>query len=108
MTLLSPNTSTFVANKNAQKKHYHDKKSTKQERQFEIGEMVLVENPKWLPSIILKHLGTFSYRVQVGNVEWKHHIDQILASVPHSKPKDDDSPFDNTLTEAECENVTGY
>ena len=115
MTLLSPNTSIVVANKQAQQKCYHDKKSTRQERQFEIGESVLVENskpdPKWLPGTVLERLGPLSYRVQVGNVEWKRHIDQILASASHVEPNNDDSAFDSILTETEsvhpeCENVT--
>ena len=115
MTLLSPNTSIVVANKQAQRHCYHDKKSTRQEREFEIGDLVLVENskpgPKWLPATILEGLGPLSNRVQVGNVEWKHHIDQILAGAPHAEPKNNDSAFDNILTETEsvhpqCGNVT--
>jgi len=60
--------------------------------------MVLVEilsDPKWLPGIILECLGPLSYRVKVANVEWRCHIDQILANVPHTKPKDDNNTSDN-------------
>ena len=47
LTLLMPNVSDMVANKQASQKEQHDKKG--RERQFEVNQHVLVENPKGDP-----------------------------------------------------------
>ena len=50
-------------------------------RQFEVGEEVFVQNfrgePKWLAGTVVEKTGPVSYRVQVGEMLWKKHVDQI-------------------------------
>ena len=83
LSLLRPDVSTKVQEKQASQKQNHDKKS--KERQFYEGQSVLVENnkpePKWVLGTVLEKLGDVSYRVQVGNYIWKRHIDQLLQTV---------------------------
>ena len=68
-----------VENKQAMQKEQHDKRS--QDREFDIGQSVLVENvhggSKWLPGIVLEKSGAVSYRVQVGEKIWRRHADQM-------------------------------
>ena len=63
LSLLRPSVADTVVNKQASQKEQHDKKG--RERQFEVNQHVLVENPKgdpkWLPGIILKKSGPLSY-----------------------------------------------
>ena len=65
LTLLNPDVSTKVQDKQASQKQYHDKKS--KERQFQVGQSVLVANnkqePKWVLGTVLEKLGDISYRV---------------------------------------------
>ena len=81
-----------MVNKQASQKEQRDKKG--RERQFEVNQHVLVENPKgdpkWLPGIILKKLGPLSYEVKVNDNIWKQHVDQMITSSKHTcEPEDD-------------------
>ncbi|KAL9979213.1 hypothetical protein ACROYT_G016843 [Oculina patagonica] len=63
----------------------HDKVS--KEREFTLGEQVLVQNfrgePKWLGGVITEQTGPVSYKVLVGDQLWKRHVDQM-----HQKRED--------------------
>ena len=80
LTLLKPDVSTKVQDKQASQKQHHDKKC--KERHFQVGQSVLVENnkpdPKWVLGTVLEKLGDTSYKVQVGDLIWKRHVDQLL------------------------------
>ena len=58
-----------------------DRDRSAKQRQFEVGEEVFVQNfrsePKWLAGTVVEKTGTVSYRVQVGEMLWKRHVDQI-------------------------------
>ena len=85
-TLLRPSVADTVVNKQASQKEQHDKKG--RERQFEVNQHVLVENPKgdpkWLPGIFL---GPLSYEVKVNDNIWKWHVDQMITSSTHTCTK---------------------
>ena len=94
---LKPDVSTKVQDKQASQKQHHDKKS--KERHFQVGQSVLVENnkpePKWVLGTVLEKLGDTSYKVQVGDLIWKRHVDQLLQTSitqanTNSKARDDD------------------
>ena len=60
------------------------------ERQFDIGEVVFIQNfrgePRWLAGTVVEKTGPVSYRVQVGEMLWKRHVDQIRgAHLPVSR-----------------------
>ena len=73
LSLITPNVSTTIANKQADQKSDHDRRG--KERQFELNQSVLVEdhtsNSKWTPDIILSRLGLMNYEVLVNNKVWK-------------------------------------
>ena len=79
-SLLRPDVSTTVQDRQASYKQHHDKKS--RERHFQLGQSVLVENnrpePKWVVGTVLEMLGDILYRVQVGTQVWKRHVHQLL------------------------------
>ena len=85
--------SQTVVDKQASQKARHDKKG--RERQFEVNQHVLVENPKgdpkWIPGIITERLGAVSYKVKVDGKIWSRHVDQLLASSNHGTKSVDDS-----------------
>ena len=93
MSLLRPNVADTVVNKQASQKEQHDKKG--RERQFEVHQHVLVENPKgdpkWIPGIIVKKLGPLSYEVKVNNNIWKRHVDQMITSNEHTCESEDNA-----------------
>ena len=88
-----PNVSDMVANKQASQKEQHDKKG--RERQFEVNQHVLVENPKGdpkrLPGVIVERVDALSCKVKVDSTIWKWHIDQLLVSSEHTMKSDDDA-----------------
>ena len=57
----------------------HDRKS--KEREFSIGEEVLVQNfrgvPKWSEATVVERTGPVSYKTQIGEQVWKRHVDQM-------------------------------
>ena len=73
------------------------KKPTPQEkktRSAEIGDIVMVrdyrgrpQKPSWMRGIVLKKLGPVTYRVQVDDMQWKRHIDQIREGAVECNPK---------------------
>ena len=102
------------------------KRSTPQEkktRSVEIGDIVMVrdyrgrpQKPSWIRGIVLQKLGPVTYRVQVDDLQWKRHIDQIREGAfeynpkteEHKTPQVDDVPTVCTPpTEQSCfpENV---
>ena len=93
LSLLTPNVSETVVDKQASQKAQHDKKG--RERQFEVNQHVLVENPKgdpkWIPGIITERLSAVSYKVKVDGKIWSRHVDQLLASSNHGTKSVDDS-----------------
>ena len=56
-----------------------DRKS--KEREFSIGEEVLVQNfrgePKWLEATVVERMGPVSYKTQISEQVWKRHVDQM-------------------------------
>ena len=91
LDILSPNLFSNVTDKQTRQKYYHDRKS--KQREFEIDQTVLVENPgkdpKWLTGIILERLGPITYKVKVGEYIWKRHIDQMLRSEVETQDRND-------------------
>ena len=88
LDLLHPCLRTKVASKQACAKDRRDRSA--KERQFDIGEEVFVQNfrgePRWLAGTVVEETGPVSYRVQVGEMLWKRHVDQIRgAHLPVSR-----------------------
>ena len=83
LSLLTPNVSETVVDKQASQKAQHDKKG-RERLQFEVNQHVMVENPKgdpkWIPGIITERLGAVSYKVKVDGKIWSQHVNQLLAS----------------------------
>ena len=65
-------------------------------REIETGEPVLVrdyrDSNKLVRGVIVRKLGPVTYRVQVGDLLWKRHIDQIRAYVPQDEVVRDNPP----------------
>ena len=80
LDILRPDISAQLTQQQATQKNTHDRCS--RERQFDVGQSVLVENvrgtPKWILGTIVEKTGPISYRVQVGDQLWRRHIDQLL------------------------------
>lgn len=56
--------------------------SGRENREIEVGEPVLARDYRqrketWIAGVILKSLGPVTYQVQVGDLIWKRHIDQL-------------------------------
>jgi len=75
-------------------------------RAFEIGEPVLVRDYRgraetWITGVIVKSLGPVTYRVQVDNLLWKRHVDQLRSvtsrSVATSSATDDMCAYDSLV-----------
>ena len=79
LDLIRPDLGRKLFNKQSDQKTRHDKSSS--ERQFALGEQVLVQNfrgePKWLNGTVTEQTGPVSYKVLVGDQLWKRHIDQM-------------------------------
>ena len=73
LDLLKPDMEDRMKQQRSPKKSYR--------REIENGEPVLVkdyrDNGKWIRGVIVNKLGPVTYQVQVGNLLWKRHIDQI-------------------------------
>ena len=70
-------------------------------RNFEIGDTVMVKDypqrtDPWIKGVIQIRLSPVTYRVQVGDLFWKRHVDQ-LHSLARSKVADV-SPFPNVVS----------
>ena len=80
LDLLRPSLKDHVSQKQAQQSQQHNSHS--KDRQFDIGQPVLLRNlrgePKWLEGTIIEKTGPVSYRVQVGDLIWRRHVDHIL------------------------------
>ena len=71
-------------------------------RNFEIGDPVMVKDYRqrtdpWIKGVIQMRLSPVRYRVQVGDLFWKRHVDQ-LRSLARSKVADNVSPFPNVVS----------
>ena len=75
----------------------------------------MVENnkqePKWVLGTVLEKLGNTSYKVQVGDLIWKRHVDQLLQTSitqanTNSKATDDDDL--NSWPPISQDNPTGH
>ena len=79
LDLIRPDLGRGVFNKQSDHKTRHDKSS--KEREFALGEQVLVQNfrgePRWLDGTVTEQTGPVSYKVLVGDQLWKRHIDQM-------------------------------
>ena len=82
LSLVTPDVSATVANKQSDQKNCHDKQG--KQREFELNQPVLVadysSNSKWIPGVVLSKLGPMNYEVLVNNKVWKRQVDQILKS----------------------------
>ena len=80
LDLLKPSLQSRVRAKQADQKNRHDFHS--RDRSFNIGQSVLVRNPrdgpKWIPGIVIEQTGPISYKVQVHDQIWRRHVDQLL------------------------------
>ena len=68
---------------------------------FEVGEPVMAKDYRnrgsvWTKGVIQDRLGPVTYRVQVGNLFWKRHIDQLRelagSKVADAEPKSSELP----------------
>ncbi|CAC5392592.1 unnamed protein product [Mytilus coruscus] len=79
---------------------------TKPCREIAKGEPVLVrdyrDNNKWKQGVIVHKLGPVTYQVQVGDLIWKRHIDQIREFVPQEN-KDIPNILENTKSDIDTE-----
>ena len=68
-----------IANKHARDKKHFD--HTAKEREYSVGEEVLIENfrgfPKWIKGTLSERTGPVSYKTLVENEDWKRHADKI-------------------------------
>ena len=82
LSLVTPDVSTAVANKQPDQKNCLVKQG--KEREFEPNQPVLVADysgsSNWIPGVILSRLGPMNYEVLVNNKVWKQYVDQILKS----------------------------
>nr|XP_039266275.1 uncharacterized protein K02A2.6-like [Styela clava] len=72
-------------------------------RNLEVGNRVQVRdyrdpNRKWIHGVILKKLSPVTYRVKVGSMIWKRHIDQILDMSKVKLEKSYDSSLDDDVS----------
>ena len=76
---LRPNLSRKISDRQMYDKAEHDRES--KEREFSIGEEVLVQNfrgvPKWSEATVVERTGPVSYKTQIGEQVWKRHVDQM-------------------------------
>lgn len=70
---------------------------TKSCRVLEVGDLVMVRDyrgrhrkPSWTKGLILRRLGPVTYTVQVGDLQWKRHIDQIRQCHPECEIVNDE------------------
>ncbi|CAC5384112.1 unnamed protein product [Mytilus coruscus] len=81
---------------------------TKPCRDIAKGEPVLVrdyrDNNKWKQRVIVHKLGPVTYQVQVGDLVWKRHIDQIREFVPQEN-KDIPNILENTKSDIDTEYI---
>ena len=79
LDLIRPDLGRKVFNKQSDQKSRHDKSSS--EREFALGEQVLVQNflgePKWLDGTVTEPTGPVSYKVLVGDQLWKRHSNRM-------------------------------
>ena len=79
LDLLRPDLGRKVFDKQVEQKFRHDKVS--KEREFSLGEQVLVQNfrgePRWLEGTVAEQTGPVSYKVLVDDQLWKRHVDQM-------------------------------
>ena len=76
---MHPDLGRKVFDKQSDLKAKHDKVS--REREFALGEQVLVQNfrgkPQWLNCTVAEQAGPVSHKVLVGDQLWKRHVDQM-------------------------------
>lgn len=79
LDLMRPNLGRKVFDKQVEQKVTHDKVS--KEREFSLGEQVLVQNfrgePRWLEGTVTEQTGPVSYKVLVEDQLWRRHVDQM-------------------------------
>ena len=79
LDLMRPDLGRKVFDKQSDQKARHDKVS--REREFALGEQVLVQNfrgkPRWLNGTVAEQTGPVSYKVLVDDQLWKRHVDQM-------------------------------
>ena len=79
LDLLRPVLGRKVFDKQVKQKFRHDKVS--KEREFSLGEQVLVQNfrgePRWVEGTVAEQTGPVSYKVLVEDQLWKRHVEQM-------------------------------
>ena len=79
LDLMRPDLGRKVFDKQSDQKARQDKGS--REREFALGEQVLVQNfrgkPRWLNGTVAEQTGPVSYKVLVDDQLWKRHVDQM-------------------------------
>ena len=76
LDLIKPGLEEKIERKQAAQKESHDVHV--HIRSFSPGDHVLARNrTTWCPGVVLEQIGPLSYRVKVGNKEWRHHIDLL-------------------------------
>ena len=105
LDLLRPDLSRKTASKQSEQKMQHDMHA--KERNFEVGESVLVENfrgqPKWLKATVTEKTGPVSFRVMLEDGEiCRRHVDQMHEFNERFERSDNASanmtPSDNPVT----------
>ena len=85
LDLLRPNLGRKIFDRQAYDKAKYDRKS--KEREFSIGEEVLVQNfrgePRWLDATVVERTGPVSYKTQIGEQVWRRHVDQMRGKSYH-------------------------
>lgn len=76
---MCPDRGRKVFDKQFEEKATHDKVS--KEREFSLGEQVLVQNfrgdPRWLEGTVTGQTGPVSFKVLVEDQLWKRHVDHV-------------------------------
>ena len=80
LDLLRPTVESKVLQKQADQKNTHDNHS--KSHSFNVGQSVLARNlrgePKWVLRCVVEQTGPVSYKIQVGDIIWRRHTDQLL------------------------------
>lgn len=76
--------------------------TSKEPRELSVGDHVLVRDYRqsketWMNGVIVKKLGPVTYQVQVDDLLWKRHIDQLILCTADPPTRDNVEPVDQEV-----------
>ena len=93
-----------VLQRQMQQKQDHDWHA--KQREFELGQKVMVKgrrpgSPSWVAGRIVGRTGSLTYLVDMGDVQWKCHVDQLKACSEPTEQESDTTDLDFEPAEEE-------